>query len=99
MKNTLLKAMFTASFLFFFYAVFSKILHVEGADTLLLIGLITSAPCFIYVVYEVLSSQSMKREGKLLWLLGAFMVGWPVMLFYIFIGRKGDTTTNKLRTT
>jgi hypothetical protein len=100
MKGTILKAIFTASFLCFLYALMSKILHAEGADTLLLIALITTIPCFIFVLYDVLTSPHIKIESKLLWVIGFFMIGWPIVLFYIFAARKEHKNNRaNLRTT
>lgn len=100
MNSSVLKVIFTACFLFFLYAAASKILHAEGADTLLLIGLVVSAPCFVFVLYEVLSARSLKIESKILWLVGLFMFGWLVMLYYVFAARKdNNNTAARLRTT
>ena len=91
MNSTLIKFIFTASFLIFIFSAIAKILRVENADTYLLTGLIASYLCFGYMLYSLFAAKNMK--SGIFWLIGLFIIGWPVMLIYVFISNKKSSRT------
>jgi RsiW-degrading membrane proteinase PrsW (M82 family) len=83
----------------FTFSVIAKILNERNADTYLLISLISSYLCFGYTIFSVYSSNKMQTVSKAIWLIGLFMIGWPLMLIYVFIVEGKQKENKDLRTT
>lgn len=85
MNRTLIILAFTASFLFTMVAAWFKIIHASYADTLLGIGLLFSYACVGVVLYWIFSSKKMTARIKMSWMLGVFLIGWPLAIIYVLI--------------
>lgn len=99
MKHLFVKIAFVITFLMVLISAIAKIVHSDNADTYLLMSLIPSYLCFGYVTDSIFTSQKLRPNSKALWVTGLFLVGWPIMLLYVFATNKKRKATKGLRTT
>ena len=65
-----------------------KILHWKFAETLLLIGLITSLTLLFICIKEVINSEKINGGKKMIWVFGLTFVSVIAMPIYILSVRK-----------
>ncbi len=72
---------------------YQKIIHLEGADTWLMIGLIAYLVFIVTAIYEVRTSRRIDHRQKTLWTIGFILLSSVTGLLYILIGRKNIAAT------
>ncbi|MCY7292692.1 MAG: PLDc N-terminal domain-containing protein [Ferruginibacter sp.] len=87
-SGTIVKTSFILSFILVLVGAYQKIIHSEGADTWLMIGLIASLVFIVTAIYEVLSSERIDRSEKTMWTIALIFFSSIAGLIYILIGRK-----------
>ena len=97
--RTFIRTAFIITFLMVIFSAVAKILHVQNADTYLLVSLIPSYLSLGYVIYSIFSSKKMQTSSKALWLISIYMLGWPIMLIYVFVADRKWKANQDLRTT
>lgn len=66
-----------------------RIMHYAGAETLLVIGVLTWLVFIITALYEVQSSATINRTEKLMWTVGFILIaGITAIIYLLFGGRK-----------
>lgn len=65
-----------------------KITHSQGAETFLIIGLITTLVFIVSAIIEVRTSKRIDQTEKTMWTIAFILVSGIAGLVYFFIGRK-----------
>jgi hypothetical protein len=86
--GTLLKASFAAGFLITIIGAFLKLTHAQGAETLLMIGGVSSLIFIVTALYEVNTSKRIESTEKVMWTIGLLLVSGIAGIVYILSGRR-----------
>ncbi len=86
--GTIVTTSFIVSFILTLVGAYQKIIHAEGADTWLIIGLIASLVFIVTAIYEVRTSKRIDHPEKTMWTLAFIFFSSIAGLIYILIGRK-----------
>jgi hypothetical protein len=65
-----------------------KIIHSEGAEVLLIIGLIASLIFIVTAVYEVRTSKRIGYAEKTMWTIALIFIGGITGIIYMIVGRR-----------
>jgi hypothetical protein len=84
----LVKWSFAISFAFSILGAYFKIRHWEGADTMLVIGLIATLAFMISANYEVQTSNRINHREKTMWTIAFLLLNGGAGLVYFVMGRK-----------
>jgi hypothetical protein len=79
---------FAISFAFSILGAYFKIRHWEGADTMLVIGLIATLAFIISAIYEVQTSNRINHREKTMWTIAFLLLNGGAGLVYFVMGRK-----------
>jgi len=90
MKNRelLIKITYLLSLINTATGAFLKIVHFEGARTVMTIGIIFTVFFILSSIYEVNISKRIKRNEKIMWTVGLICISAIVGFVYVFNGRK-----------
>ncbi len=86
--GTLLKASFAVGFLITIIGAFLKLTHAQGAETLLMIGGVSSLIFIVTALYEVNTSKRIESTEKVMWTIGLLLVSGIAGIVYILSGRR-----------
>ncbi|CAN5668577.1 hypothetical protein BH10BAC2_BH10BAC2_44670 [soil metagenome] len=64
-----------------------KIMHYPGADTFLVIGILTWLVFVITALYEVQRSTTINRTEKLMWTVGFILIAGITAIIYLLFRR------------
>lgn len=87
-KGNLLKASLVVGFVLSMVAALLKIMHYDGADTWLWVGLLVWAVFVITAVMEVARSRRIPGREKVMWIIGFFAAGLVTGVVYLASGRE-----------
>jgi hypothetical protein len=79
---------FAISFAFSILRSYFKFRHWEGADTMLIIGLIATLAFIISAIYEVQTSNRINHREKTMWTIAFILLNGGAGLVYFIMGRK-----------
>jgi hypothetical protein len=82
---------FVISFVFELLGAFMKILHVPGANVLLITGMVANVVFVVAALSEVWGSRSIHTNEKVMWTIAFIFMGFLGALagiFYVLMGRK-----------
>ena len=65
-----------------------RIMHYAGAETLLVIGVLTWLVFIITALYEVQRSATINRTEKLMWTVGFILIAGITAIIYLLFGRR-----------
>ncbi len=86
--GTIVKTSFIVSLLITLIGAYLKITHSEGAETLLIIGVIATLVFIVSAIYEVRTSTKIASSEKTMWTIAFIFFSGIAGLIYFFIGRK-----------
>ena len=86
-----MKTSFIISMLFTIIGAYLKITHSEGAETLLIVGLISTLIFIVSAIYEVRTSTRIAPSEKTMWTIAFIFFNGIAGLIYFLIGRKRIT--------
>ena len=86
--GTIVKTSFILSFIITIIGAYLKITHSEGAETLLIIGVIATLIFIVTAIYEVRTSKRIDNTEKTMWTIAFIFMSGLAGLIYFFIGRK-----------
>ena len=87
-KETLTTTSFTAGIGITLIGAYLKIIHAPAAETILIIGIITSLFFIAIAIYEVNTSHRIDRSEKVMWTIGLLLMSSITGLVYILSGRS-----------
>lgn len=90
--GTIVKTSFIVSFIIMLIGAYLKMIHSEGAETLLILGIIAALVFIVTAIYEVRSSNKIGNTEKTMWTLAFIFFSGIAGLIYFFIGRKRIAT-------
>jgi len=90
--GTIVKTSFIISFIITLIGAYLKITHSEGAETLLIIGIIATLVFIVTAIYEVRTSKRIDNTEKTMWTHAFIFFSGIAGLIYFFIGRKRIAT-------
>lgn len=65
-----------------------KIIHADGAENFLTLGLLSSLFLVIIFGIEAAKAKFLKQEEKLWWLVGFLLFGWFAAILYLIKYRR-----------
>ena len=86
--NTLLKTSFFGMLCITIMGACFKIMHMQGADVLLIIGLISSVVFIATALYEINTSANIDAREKLMWTIGLMFMTGIAGIFYMVSRRR-----------
>lgn len=86
--GTLLKASFAAGFLITIIGAFLKLTHAQGAETLLMIGGVSSLIFIVTALYEVNTSKRIDSTEKVMWTVGFLLMSTIAGFVYMLKRRR-----------
>jgi hypothetical protein len=84
----IVKTSFALSILTTIVGAWLKIIHSEGAEVLLIIGLIASLIFIVTAVYEVRTSKRIGDAEKTVWTIALILSGAMTGIIYMLVGRR-----------
>ncbi len=85
---TILKTSFFIGIVLTLVGAWLKIIRNEGADTWLVLALITSFLFVVTAIYEVSTSKKIDKSEKAIWIVALIFFNGIAGLTYIPVGRK-----------
>lgn len=82
---------FVISFVFELVGAFMKILHLPGANFLLITGMVANVVFVVATLSEVWGSRSIHTNEKVMWTIAFIFMGFLgaiAGIFYVLMGRK-----------
>ncbi len=92
--GTIVKWSFIMCFIITFLGAYLKMTHSEGAETLLIIGIIATLIFIVSAIYEVRTSNRIANSEKTMWTIAFSFMGGLAGLVYFLIGRKRIANNN-----
>lgn len=92
--GTIVKSSLLMCLIITLIGAYLKISHSEGAETLLIIGLIATLIFIVSAIYEVRTSNRIADSEKTMWTIGFIFMGGFAGLIYLIIGRKRIANNN-----
>jgi hypothetical protein len=92
--GTIVKASFIISFITTLIGAWLKLTHSQGAETLLIIGVIATLVFIVTAIYEVRTSAKINNTEKTMWTLAFIFFSGVAGLIYFFIGRRRIATNS-----
>ena len=89
--GTIVKTSFIISMLLTLIGAYLKITHSEGAETLLIVGVIATLIFIVSAIYEVRTSKRIPSYEKTMWTIAFIFFSGLAGLIYFFIGRRRIT--------
>lgn len=89
--GTIVKWSFFISLVFSLVGAFMKILHLPGADQLLIIGMVSNGVFVVSALSEVWRSERIDKNEKIMWTIAFVFMGFLgaiAGIVYLFMGRK-----------
>ena len=86
--GTIVKWSFIISFIITLIGVYLKITHSDGAETLLIIGIVATLVFIVSAIYEVRTSKRINNTEKTIWTIAFIFMSGLAGLIYFSIGRK-----------
>lgn len=87
-KEILIKASFYISFSLSIIGALFKTCHWSNTNVILAIGLLVSLSFIVLAASEVVSSKTITKNEKTMWIVGLIFISSIVGFIYIFSGRK-----------
>lgn len=94
-KEILIKVSFYVSFSLSIIGALFKTCHWSNTNVILTIGLLVSLSFIILAASEVVSSKTITKNEKIMWISALIMTGSIGGFIYIFSGRKRILKTKK----
>lgn len=79
---------FIISFLITLIGAYLKITHYQGADAILIIGVITTLIFIVSAIYEVRTSKRIDHAEKNIWTIAFILMSGITGVVYFLIGRR-----------
>ncbi len=92
MLGTIVKRSFIMSMLLTIIGAYLKITHSQGAETLLIVGVISTLIFIVSAIYEVRISTRIAFSEKTMWTIAFIFFSGLAGLIYFFIGRRRIVT-------
>ena len=86
--GTIVKWSFIMSFIITLIGAYLKIIHAEGAEVCLTIGIIFLIVFIVTAIYEVRTSRKIDNSEKTMWTIAFIFMSGLAGLIYFLIGRK-----------
>lgn len=86
--GTIVKSSFIISLIATLIGAYLKIMHSNGAETLLIIGVVATMIFIVSAIYEVRTSKRIEHREKTMWTIAFILMGGITGLIYFFIGRR-----------
>ena len=86
--GTIVKWSFIMSFIITLIGAYLKIIHAEGAEECLTIGIIVLIVFIVTAIYEVRTSRKIDNTEKTMWTTAFIFMSGLAGLIYFLIGRK-----------
>lgn len=86
--GTVVKTSFIISFIITLIGAYLKITHSQGAETLLIVGVITTLIFIVSAIYEVWTSKRIDHTEKTMWTIAFILMSGVTGLVYFLIGRR-----------
>lgn len=86
--GTIVKTSFIASFLITLIGAYLNISHSDGAENLLIIGVISMLIFIVSAIYEVRTSNRIGNTEKTMWTIAFIFFSGIAGLIYFIIGRR-----------
>lgn len=86
--GNVVKASFFVSPVITLIGAYLKITHAPGAETLLIIGTVTTLVFIISAIYEVRTSRRIDSREKTMWTIAFIFMSGITGIIYLLIGRK-----------
>jgi hypothetical protein len=92
--GTIVKTSFIVSILLSLIGAYFKITHLEGADTLLTFGIISTSIFIVSSIYEVRTSNKIPVSEKNMWTVAFIFLSGLAGLIYFFMARRRIVTND-----
>ena len=92
--GSIVKSSFVTSFIITLIGAYFKIMHSEGAEVLLITGLIATLVFIASAIYEVRTSNRIDHTEKTMWTIAFIFMSGITGLIYFLIGRKRIASNN-----
>jgi len=92
--GTIVKTTFIVGLLITLIGAYLKITHSEGAEALLIIGVIAWLSFIVTAIYEVRTSNRIDNTEKTMWTIAFIFFGGIAGLIYFLIGRRRIVTSS-----
>ncbi|MBC7851722.1 MAG: PLDc N-terminal domain-containing protein [Chitinophagaceae bacterium] len=86
--GTIVKLSFIASLIVTIIGAYLKITHWQGAEALLVTGVITTLIFIVSAIYEVRTSRRIDHTEKTMWTIAFIFFSGIAGIIYFSIGRK-----------
>ena len=86
--GTIVKTSFLISIILTLVGAFFKIIHSEGADTWLILCILTYLVFIVSAIYEIRTSKRIDNREKTMWTISFIFMSGLAGLIYLLIGRK-----------
>lgn len=89
--GTIVTWSFFISLVFSLVGAFMKILHLPGADQLLIVGMVSNGVFVVSALSEVWRSERIDKNEKIMWTIAFVFMGYLgaiAGIVYLFLGRK-----------
>ena len=93
--GTILKLSFIISIIITFIGASLKIMHLEGAEALLIIGLLSTLVFIATAIYEVITSKQIDNFEKAMWTFAFIFLSGITGIIYFLVGRRRIATNYK----
>ena len=87
-QGTFLTISFLLSFVLTILGAYLKIMHMNGADTLLMIGLFATAVYAILALFEIWNSAVFTHGDKIMWTVAILFLSGIGGIMYFLMGRQ-----------
>lgn len=89
--GTIVTWSFFISLVLVLLGAFMKILHLPGAEQLLIVGMVTNGVFVVTALSEVWRSERIDKNEKIMWTIGFTFIGFLgtiAGIVYLLLGRK-----------
>jgi Phospholipase_D-nuclease N-terminal len=86
--GTIVKWSFIISIIITLIGAYLKITHTDSAETLLIIGIISTLVFIVSAIYEVRTSKRIDGTEKTMWTIAFIFMGGLTGIIYFIFGRK-----------
>lgn len=86
--NNTFKVLFFSSVAITLTGALLKIMHLEYAQPLLIIGILLTLGYIVFGITEVINSKNIDKSEKIMWIVGFIFFGFITSIVYLVSGRK-----------
>ncbi|ESU23662.1 hypothetical protein FLJC2902T_32240 [Flavobacterium limnosediminis JC2902] len=87
-ENNLFKKAFLVALSITIIGAIMKITHMDGAQILLILGVLSTLGYVVIGIYEVNISKRINQSEKIMWTIGFIFINFFAGLLYLINGRK-----------